>query len=157
MSSELNSHNQNVSVVCQEFWGDFSGSAVLFFPAEIDNQLISIMGSSDMDVEFDEISTSLAQETLLELGNILIGACSGKIAELLETRISYSPPFAMVDEPLGTALDKLELDDSNHILSLKTDFTFEGRELSGLMLIAGQKSSFAWVKKALERFMAQYD
>ena len=155
--SELSDLNTNASVVRQEFWGDLNGSAVLFFPAETENELISIMGNSDLDVEFDEISTSLAQESLLELGNILIGACSGKIAELLETHISYSPPFASVNEPVQDAFERMGFDDSDHILVLKTSFTFEGRDRSGILLIAEQKESFTWIKQALEKFMAQYE
>jgi len=157
LSNELDGLKQNVSAVRQEFWGDLNGSAVLFFPAETENELVSIMGNSDLDVEFDEISTSLAQETLMELGNILIGACSGKIASLLKTTISYSPPFAIVNTPLEEAIEQLGFQESDQILVLKTNFTFEERDLSGLLLIAKQESSFAWIKEALKKLMAQYE
>jgi len=157
LSSEMDEVKRNVSVVSQEFWGNISGSAVLCFPAETEHELISIMGNSDLDVEFDEISTSLAQETLMELGNILTGACSGKLAALLETTVSYSPPFALVNEPLNDAVEQLGFQESEQILVLKTRFTFEGRDLSGLLLIAEQKASFAGIKKALKKFLEQYE
>jgi len=157
LSDELGALHDKVSVVRQEFWGNISGSAVLLFPADTEHELVSVMGNSELDVEFDEISTSLAQETLMELGNILIGACSGKIAELLKTHISYSPPYAIVDEPLEEAVEQLGLHESDQILVLKTNFTFEGRDLSGLMLISEQQDSFEWIKAALVMFMAEYE
>jgi len=157
LRSELEGMDQNVSVVRQDFWGDLTCSAVLFFPAHTENEIISIMGTDELNVEFNEISTSLAQETLLELGNILIGACAGKIAQLLETNVSFSPPFAAINEPMGEAIEQMDIHESDQILSLQTQFSFEERNLSGLLIIAGQKSSFAWIKEALTKFMAQYE
>lgn len=127
LASELKEFNRNVSVVQQEFWGDLSGSAVLFFPAETENELVSLMGNNELSVDFDEISTSLAQETLMELGNILNGACTGRIASLLNTSISYSPPFAMINEPLDDAIEELEFHESDQVLVLQTSFGFEDR------------------------------
>ena len=157
LHSKLEGMNKNVSVVRQDFWGDLSCSAVLIFPAHTENEIISIMGTNELKVEFNEISTSLAQETLLELGNILIGACAGKIAQLLETNVSFTPPFAVIDEPMGEAIEQMELHESDQILSLQTQFSFEERDVSGILLIAGHKSSFAWIKEALAKFMAQYE
>ena len=93
----------------------------------------------------------------MEVGNILIGACSGKLAEILKTHISYSPPFAMINEPLEQAVEQLGLRESEQMLVLKTSFSFEGRDLSGLMLISEQESSFAWIKAALDLFMTEYE
>jgi chemotaxis protein CheC len=154
---ELEGRSQNVSVVRQDFFGDLCCSGVLFFPAQTENEIISIMGNNDLDVEFDEISTSLAQETLLELGNLLIGACAGKIAELLGTKVSFTPPFATVDEPLDSAIEQMEIHDADHVLALKTKFDFEDRNLSGLLLFTEQKNSFEWIKKALNKFMENYE
>ena len=81
----------------QSFWGKFKGNAYLFFPSGTGKRIISLLGNGDEFFQSDPIN-ELEKETFLEIGNILIGACIGKIAELLGDVITYSPPRVVIEK-----------------------------------------------------------
>ena len=68
----------DISIVEQNFRGKFRGSAFLIFPAGAGKELISLL-DTDHEMAFESGSIDiLEKETLMEVGNILIGACVGK-------------------------------------------------------------------------------
>ena len=103
-----------------------------------------------------EPTYELEKETFLEIGNILIGACIGKIAELLGDVITYSPPRVVVENSLrGVVYDNLS-DPDNLAIVLRTVFEFNDKNVSGYMFILTKQESFAWLKTALSKFLDQY-
>ena len=145
----------NVSVVEQNFWGKFKGNAFLVFPAGTGKRLISMFDGGDEISKSNPIN-ELEKETFLEIGNILIGACIGKIAELLGDVISYSPPRVVVDKSIrGVVYDNLD-DPDNLAIVLRTVFEFNDKNVSGFMFILTKQESFAWLKTALYKFLEQY-
>ena len=145
----------NVSVVEQNFWGKFKGNAFLVFPAGTGKRLISMFDGGDEISKSNPIN-ELEKETFLEIGNILIGACIGKIAELLGDVISYSPPRVVVDKSIrGVVYDNL-YDPDNLAIVLRTVFEFNDKNVSGFMFILTKQESFAWLKTALYKFLEQY-
>lgn len=80
-----------LTIVEQNFWGEFKGSAFLAFQASAGRELVSIFGDGTEDLG-SESTYGLEKETLMEVGNILIGACVGKLSELLGDSVTYSPP-----------------------------------------------------------------
>jgi chemotaxis protein CheC len=145
-----------VSVVQQSFWGKFKGSAFLVFPAGSGRRIISLF---DVENKFFEVEPSIEVEkdTFLEVGNILISACIGKIAELLGDVITYSPPRVVIDQSLrGVVYDNMN-DPDNLAIVLRTVFEFNQKNVSGYMFIITKQESFTWLKAALHRFLAQYD
>jgi chemotaxis protein CheC len=146
----------NVSVVEQNFWGKFKGNAFLVFPAGTGKRLISMFDGGDEISKSNPIN-ELEKETFLEIGNILIGACIGKIAELLGDVISYSPPRVVVDKSIrGVVYDNL-YDPDNLAIVLRTVFEFNEKNISGYMFILTKQESFAWLKTALQKFLEQYE
>jgi len=146
----------NVSVVEQNFWGKFKGNAFLVFPAGTGKRLISMFDGGDEISKSNPIN-ELEKETFLEIGNILIGACIGKIAELLGDVISYSPPRVVVDKSIrGVVYDNLD-DPDNLAIVLRTVFEFNEKNISGYMFILTKQESFAWLKTALHKFLEQYE
>ena len=146
----------NVSVVEQNFWGKFKGNAFLVFPAGTGKRLISMFDGGNEISKSNPIN-ELEKETFLEIGNILIGACIGKIAELLGDVISYSPPRVVVDKSIrGVVYDNL-YDPDNLAIVLRTVFEFNEKNISGYMFILTKQESFAWLKTALHKFLEQYE
>ena len=146
----------NVSVVEQKFWGKFKGNAFLVFPSGTGKRLISLFHGGD---EIPDLNPTheLEIETFLEIGNILIGACIGKIAELLGDVITYSPPRVVVDKSIrGVVYDNLNDPDKLAIV-LRTVFEFNEKNISGYMFILTKQESFAWLKNALYKFLEQYE
>ena len=154
LNNELKDYDK-ISVVEQNFWGKFKGNAFLVFPSGTGKRMISLFNSENKVFE-SEPSYELEKETFLEIGNILIGACIGKIAELLGDVITYSPPRVVVENSLrGVVYDNLS-DPDNLAIVLRTIFEFNEKNVSGYMFILTKQESFAWLKTALSKFLEQY-
>lgn len=144
-----------VSVVEQNFWGKFKGNAFLVFPTGTGKRMISLFNSENKVFE-SEPTYELEKETFLEIGNILIGACIGKIAELLGDVTTYSPPRVVVENSLRSAVYDNFSDPDNLAIVLRTIFEFNEKNVSGYMFILTKQESFAWLKTALHKFLEQY-
>ena len=145
-----------VSVVEQNFWGKFKGAAFLIFPAGSGKKLINMLDGGAESFESDPIF-ELEKETFREVGNILIGACVGKIAELLGDIVTYSPPRVVIEKShRGVVPDNL-FDPDNLAIVLRTLFEFNEKNVSGYLFIVTSQESFVWMKEALNKFLEQYE
>ena len=156
INSEIMDYDQDrVSVVEQSFWGKFKGNALLVFPSGTGKRMISLFDGKD---EFFQSDPSLEQEkeTFLEIGNILIGACIGKLAELWGDIATYSPPRVLVEKSLHRVYESIINPDSMAIV-LRTVFSFNEKNISGFMFVLTKQESFAWLKNALHKFLEQYE
>jgi chemotaxis protein CheC len=154
LNNEIKDYDK-VSVVEQNFWGKFKGNAFLVFPSGTGKRMISLFNSENKFFE-SEPTHELEKETFLEIGNILIGACIGKIAELLGDVTTYSPPRVVVENSLrGVVYDNLS-DPDNLAIVLRTVFEFNEKNVSGYMFILTKQESFAWLKTAVYKFLEQY-
>ena len=147
----------NISIVEQNFWGEFKGSALLIFPADSGKELISLLGDNDEPSYGPQSSDILESETLMEVGNILIGACVGKVAELLKDVVTYSPPRVIIEDHLSVSMPKTLFNPSNAAIILKTVFCFNERNVNGFLFLITSNNSVSWLKKALVDFMEQYE
>lgn len=145
-----------ISILEQNFWGEFRGSAFMMFPASAGRELISIFddepgldGSLGMD--------ALEKETLMEVGNILVGACVGKLAELLGDVVTYSPPRVITDVTPGEGIPATAFEADSSAIVLKTLFRFNERDLEGFLFLVTSHDSVAWLKLSLTRFMERYE
>ena len=147
----------NISIVEQNFWGDFKGTALLIFPAGSGKELISLLDDTPPPVAGSQSSDILEKETLMEVGNILIGACVGKVAELLKDVVTYSPPRVIVEDHPDIMMPKTLFDPTNSAIILKTVFCFNERDVHGFLFLITSHKSVAWLKTALADFMKQYE
>lgn len=147
----------NISIVEQNFWGEFRGNALLIFPSDSGKELISLLGDGN-PVSFEsQASDFLENETLMEVGNILIGACVGKVAELLKDMVTYSPPRVIIENHPSVSMPDTLFDPENSAIILKTVFCFNERDVNGFLFLITSHNSVAWLKKALADFMEQYE
>jgi chemotaxis protein CheC len=58
--------------------------------------LMSILCERPTATRWSPTVADPGEETLMEVGNILVGACIGKIAGLLGDTVAYSPPRVLV-------------------------------------------------------------
>jgi chemotaxis protein CheC len=156
ISREIMDYDKDrVSVVEQSFRGKFKGSALLVFPSGTGRRMISLFDGRDAFFESDP-SHELERETFLEIGNILIGACIGKFAELLGDVATYSPPRVLVENSLHGVYDHI-IDHDSMAIVLRTVFEFNEKNISGYMFVLTKQESFAWLKDALHKFLEQYN
>lgn len=78
-----------IASVQLDFHGSFSGNAELVISLENAEKLVVAL--TDEKPDSDNFDTVTA-ETLYEIGNILINAIVGSIANILTTQIDFSPP-----------------------------------------------------------------
>ena len=146
----------SISILEQNFWGDFKGSAFMMFHADAGRELVSIFGDENENAGLNAMD-SLEKETLMEVGNILVGACVGKLAELLGDVVTYSPPRVITDQTPDDAISHNMFDENASAIVLKTIFRFNERDVEGLLFLVTSHDSIMWLKKALATFMEQYE
>lgn len=148
---------ETISIIEQNFWGKYTGSALLAFPSTASKGLVSLF---DEDDDSPENSPVLEKETLLEVGNILIGACVGKVAELLDDIVSFSQPRliprVIIDNfSSDTVTQKLD-DPGKYAVLMKTVFHLEDKDISGFLFLVSNQKSMEWLKTALHNFMDKF-
>jgi chemotaxis protein CheC len=146
----------SISIIEQNFWGKYQGSALLAFPSAASKGLISLFD----DEESLDDNPHLERETLLEVGNILIGACVSKVAELLEDNISFSPPRLISHVVINklsseTVSPRLE-DPDKYAILMKTVFHLENKDIKGYLFLIANQESMTWLKTALKNFLEKF-
>jgi len=147
----------DMSMITQFFSGKFSGGSFLVFPHGegrkllkiFDDELVQLDESYDIDV--------LEKETLVEIGNIIIGACVGKIAEMLGDVVTYAPPRFFAQEQIHKTLEDLLNDTDTFAILFKTVFNFEQYNVSGYLFLVSQYSIMPWIKQAIVDFLGPYE
>ncbi|HET97452.1 MAG TPA: chemotaxis protein CheC [Desulfurivibrio alkaliphilus] len=150
---------KTLSMIEQNFWGKYAGTAILAFPSAASKKLISLF--EDEDEPFEADNPLLERETLLEVGNILIGACVSKVAELLDDdQVSFSPPRlipqVVVDNLSGANISPKFDDPDKMAILMKTIFHLQEKDVKGFLFMIASDDSMKWLKTALQNFMAKF-
>lgn len=158
LETELTDRKRGINLVEQRFWGRFHGSALLVFPSNVGKELITLLaGPETQSFESDPID-ELEKGVLMEVANILIGACVGKISELLGDAVTYSPPVVIVDRDNDKSFPGHgHGNGEGSIIALRTVFCFERRDVSGFLFLLTDDTTVDWLKKALQSFMEQFE
>jgi chemotaxis protein CheC len=152
IDSEVES-NSAYSMVEQFFFGRFEGTSFLLMPEEEGRKLAELFGSERDALPLGLEFGSLEHETVVEIGNIIIGACVGKIAEMLKDQVSFQPP-RFVAAPLDRATIEKHLADRRCLaLVFKTVFHFESQDIFGFLFLVASESSLEWMRKAVDEYL----
>lgn len=143
------------NVIQQKYYGDFEGMAFLIFPYGNERDLISYFQHNDTELFKSDQLIDLEKEVLLEISNILIGACIGRIFEMLNSRISYQPPQIISGSDFDNNYVSSELNSQDLAITMKTFFSFEDRDTKGYLILINSQSSIPHLKKALSQFIGE--
>ncbi len=145
-----------LSMVEQFFFGKFSGATVMVVPEEEGKKLLSLFDDSlDQSLLGDELD-SLQRDSILEIGNIIIGACVGKIAEMLGDVVRYDPPRFSSGLPRDLSYGAVSGDGKRGLaLVFKTVFQFERQAVTGYLFIVTSEESIRWIKAAIVDFLGK--
>lgn len=147
----------NISIIEQKFLGKFRGNALMAFPSSAAKELINLFEIGENEsLESDPIDT-LGRETLMEVGNILIGACIGKLSELLKDSVTFSPPQIILYNHPRETIPEAHLMSNDSAIVLKTVFGFDKGAVSGFMFLVTSQESIQWLREALQNFIEQYE
>ncbi len=148
--------SSNTNIVDQKFWGEFSGSGFLVFPSGASNELITFLEEHSSE-EHRKQKEIVESEVLTEIGNILIGACVGKMSELLNTFVTYSPPRVIKGGSSEYTFLVDHFDPSQPAIVMKTIFKFKEKDINGFLMILTNQDSIGWLRKSLQEFMGEYE
>ena len=112
-----------------------------------DSELADLL---DSDADGPE---AVKQELLLDVSNILVGACMNGIAQQLGSQLSYSPPEILCR---AVPLDRLLVGHRptcDQALLIEIDFTLEARSFACHVLTFLAPASFEALSGSLSRFL----
>jgi len=148
---------KRASVVEQKFWGDFEGAGFLVFNDGAERGLMEILSDGTTEsFESSKEDSPLAKEILMDIGNILIGACIGKLTELLETIVTYSQPAVIIQNSKEYEAFIKSLKPTQTAILLQTVFKFDKKNISGMLLILTSEEALTWLRKSLDKFVENY-
>jgi chemotaxis protein CheC len=147
----------DISIVEQRFWSEFNGSTLLIFPSGSGKELITLLTGEEVDTFVSDPVDELEKGTLMEVGNILIGACIGKIAELLDSKLTYSPPIVYVGDNAHDLLPNSIMSSYELTIALRTSFHFEKKDVFGFLFVLTSQESLNWLKNALHKFLEKFE
>ena len=145
------------SLVEQHFHGGLQGTALLVFPQGSDQELLSYFQNFDSRVMEQDSLFELEKEVLMEIGNILMGACLGNLFKLLKYPVRFFPPRLNTGNFLDDVFNNEILPPDQKVLAMKTGFQFEDRNIAGELYIFVHKSGVEDLRTALKDFWETYD
>lgn len=138
---------ETVSGVCQGFFAEdgsagIYGEAITIFTDTSFNELTMLLAFDD------ELTERGKQELLLDISNLLNGACLNGIAEQLGDMLAFSAPSIIGQEiPIHELLDQENLN-WEHALVLKVNYKVEDRSFTcDLLLLMPEKAIAALITK----------
>ncbi len=155
--SENMQEYKKISIVEQKFRGKFKGDALLVFSSGAGKELMDMLQQDESFGSGSDPVEIVERETLMEVGNILIGACVGRLAELLKDVVNYTPPRVIVETDYNEDVLESRYKGSQTVIVLKTNFTFDKGNVSGLLFLVTDQESISWLKDALRLFIEQYE
>ena len=114
--------------VRQRFTSSFSGDILLIFPERRSLDLVrSMLGDA---VPLDSL-TELEQEALLEVGNVILNACLGSLANQLGLTIESSLPLYLRGR--GAGILDAKHPDTELVMFLQVDFSLASKGIKGYL------------------------
>ncbi|MCK4305575.1 MAG: chemotaxis protein CheC [Candidatus Eisenbacteria sp.] len=143
-----------VSAVSLDFSGSLVGTASLVLPTESALRLISALDEEDMDAVNSEPmpqrGPSEPDDTLEEVGNILINSVLGAVANGLGQHLVFSVPET-VEDPMGRiAIADNSTSEDSRILFAQTGFSIKHLLVSGSITLLFQIGSVDALLEAID-------
>lgn len=148
--------SNEMSMIKQKFSGNFSGSSVLVFPIGEGKKLMQLFDQNVGLTSFGYDVDILEKETLIEISNIIMGACISKIADLLNDVVGYSPPRYYTQNQIHTTLENSFSNKDDFAIFFKTMFHFKEFDASGYLFLISDHRTLAWLKQAIADYVNQY-
>ncbi|HBN47675.1 MAG TPA: chemotaxis protein CheC [Thalassospira sp.] len=153
-SNLTSSPEEVVSAVSQSFDGPFKGEAMLVFPEKRSLELVRRL--LKVDVPLDTL-TDLEQEALMEVGNIILNACLGSIANVLGEPINCSMPTFRKRETRALLNEDTAFDAASGkmpvLMILHVQFMLRQNDIDGYVLFVMDLDSIQTLKELVRRFL----
>lgn len=131
----------------QSFHGQMRGEVIIVFSGGHPHQLSELMGYENTDA-IEE------QELLLDVANILVGACLGGVASILGVDIGFSAPSIIGRDILPADLIRPEELVVSRALFLEVRFTLEERSFASHLIVLMPGAEIATLSQSLDKFLS---
>ena len=139
---------EEITVLRQRFVGEFWGDALLLIPKRRSMALVREVMRDTLPL--DSLG-ALEQEALLEIGNVILNACVGGMANAFGEEITVElPDYIETDASLSFAAPE---DVNGGVMLLKMDFRIQGRDIRGFLAFLLDMESLDSFLVLVERFL----
>jgi len=136
-----------IEAVRQPFYGAFTGESVMLFDIPAQTELAAMLGYGP------DSSAVEQQEALLDVANVVIGACVNGIAESLNELVSFAPPTRLGTRVEVRAFLAREAVAWHQDLIVNVDFRLESRSFLSRVLVFLPEASMVRIDQALSRLL----
>jgi chemotaxis protein CheC len=136
-----------VSAVRQAYSGIVRGEAVAIFDQEGCCELAELMGYEG------PLTGQAEKELMLDIANVIIGACITGVTKLLNTDVTFSPPSVMgKNMPISQLLNSSEMEWKLALVT-EVNFTLEKGRFTCHLTQFWPESSLVALAEALDKFI----
>lgn len=137
------------SAVRQAFLGELCGEAIVIFSEHSAHDLAELLSCADV------LDGPAKCELLLDISNVLVGACLGGIAQLLRTTIGFSAPSLLADQVPTSKLLQADEISARCALLVEVRFGLEKRVFRSHLVMLMPDDAVAALRRALDRFIEE--
>jgi chemotaxis protein CheC len=137
------------SAVRQAFIGELRGEAIVIFAEHSADDLAALLAYGDA------LDAPASRELLLDISNVLVGACLGGIAELLRTTIGFSAPSLLADQVASSQLLRADGISARCALLVEVRFGIEKRVFRCHLVMLMPDDAVTALRRALDRFVEE--
>ena len=144
-----------VSGVIQGFDGKFEGSILVVFPETKSLELVRMLLSDEVPLD---VMSEMEQEAMTEVGNVLLNACLGTIADILGEQIKGEVPsfvHGSRDAILNTG--NPEQAQENYGMFVRIGFSVGSDDVAGYVVLVLEMSSMKQFIGMIDDFVASLD
>lgn len=137
--------------VSQHYEGAFDTDAILMFPEDKSLEIVRLMVGESVPLEQ---LTDMEQEAMCEIGNIILNACIGTLANIFQQELRGSLPAYHVgtsDEILGVSAGAGD----SVVLMLHIDFALDKHQIQGYVAFVLDVSALHDLKEQINRYIAR--
>lgn len=139
---------ERICAVRQAFTGVINTEALLMFPIKQSLQLVQLMVGEEVPLE--QIS-EMEQESLAEIGNILLNSVVASVADMLKIEFEGSLPNVEMGRSVEVLCPDGDLD--NLVLSLQINFDIASRKIQGYLVFLLDVVSNDMLERKLAQFL----
>jgi len=136
-----------IEAVRQPFFGAFTGESLMLFDTPAHAELAGMLGYGPDSGAVEH------QEALLDVANVVIGACVNGIAESLDEVVSFAPPMRLGTRADVQAYLSQEAVALHQGLIVNVDFKLEARSFLSRVLVFLPEPSMLRIDQALSRLL----
>ena len=137
--------NKSYYFSTQAFAGEFSGESAFFIDTTSAKNL-----AKHLEVESDED----LDDAILELTNVLTSTLTTKLAEEMDTEVSFSLPN-IFHVPLAEIAGVKTFQSYSQVIVIDTQLIFENQKINGEIFILTKDESIQWLKQKLNYILDQ--